>query len=151
MTALAGIVATMALALSATSLSATPLSATAAAQGSETEPPADAVTAPGDTDQTITVEAPRLVKRPAAKEAHTGAEFMSTTVAIPVLYSDLDLTKDSDAERLMARIERVATDACRELDRVYPLDPDPDCITRAAGNAQQSAREAIDAARGTTP
>lgn len=104
-----------------------------------------------DPDQTITVEAPRSVKRPAAGDSHEQGEFLSTTVKIGVLYSDLDLTKDSDADRLMTRVERVANDACSELDRVYPLDPDPECVPRAVGYARKAARAVIDAARGIKP
>lgn len=101
--------------------------------------------------QEIVVEAPRQVKTPGSAEPFTGEGFMATTVKIPVLYSDLDLTKEADAARLMTRIERVASDACHELDRVYPLDPDPDCVSRAQINGRKAAQAVIDAARGARP
>ncbi|MDE2562155.1 MAG: UrcA family protein [Sphingomonadales bacterium] len=102
-------------------------------------------------DETIVVEAPRQVKTPESAEPFARQGFMATTVRIPVLYSDLDLARDSDGVRLMNRIERVAADACRELDRVYPLDPDPECISRAEISGRKAAQAVIDAARATKP
>lgn len=101
--------------------------------------------------QEIVVEAPRQIKTPSSAEPYAGEGFMATTVKIPVLYSDLDLTKDADGERLMTRIERVASDACHELDRIYPLDPDPDCVSRAEINGRKAAQTVIEAARGAKP
>lgn len=128
-----------------------PNAADTAADTPAAQPAAQPDLAAPDPDEMITVEAPRSIKRPAVADSHAGAEFLSTTVRIGVLYSDLDLTKDGDAERLMKRVERVANDACTELDRVYPLDPDPECVPRATGYGRKAARAVIDAARAAAP
>ncbi|PEQ12842.1 hypothetical protein B2G71_10670 [Novosphingobium sp. PC22D] len=96
----------------------------------------------------ITVEAPRQVAVPIERSPYTGAPIAVSTVRIPVLYGDLDLTRDEDAERLMTRVGRVAQDACGELDRLLPFSEDSDCVRRAKANGEAAASEAIAAARG---
>lgn len=101
-------------------------------------------------DQTIIVEAPRTVPPPAPpadRSAYTGAPVVTTTVRISALYGDLDLAQPAHAARLMTRIERVARDACATLDRLYPLNPDPDCVNRAVAQATPGARALIASAQ----
>ncbi|MDX3911166.1 MAG: UrcA family protein [Sphingobium sp.] len=86
----------------------------------------------GETADVITVEAPRSVPAPVERSPYTGVAVAITTVRMPVLYGDLDLSAPGDAERLMVRIRNVARDVCRELDRLHPLNPDGDCAVRAA-------------------
>jgi UrcA family protein len=52
-----------------------------------------------------------------------------------VLYSDLNLKNPADAERLMTRIDHIAQDACKYLDRLYPLSADPECFQKSVGKA----------------
>jgi UrcA family protein len=96
----------------------------------------------------ITVEAPRSVPVPVERSPYTGAAISTTTVRMPVLYGDLDLTTLRDADRLMLRIHNGARDACIQLDRLYPLNPDDSCVDKAVENARPAAAAAIAAARG---
>jgi UrcA family protein len=96
-----------------------------------------------DTNSDIVVTAPRSVPLPVERNRYTGAPIIVTTVKIPVLYYDLDLKDPASAPRLMKRIERVAEDACAQLDKLYPLHPDGDCIIKAVANATPAARAAI--------
>jgi UrcA family protein len=110
---------------------------------------APAETPPAGEEQVIVVEAPRAVPLPpppqepkapdAERSATTGAPIVTTTVRISALYGDLDLTRPEHGLRLMTRIERVAHDACATLDRLYPLTPDPDCVSRAVTRARPAA------------
>lgn len=96
----------------------------------------------------ITVEAPRSVPMRIERNPYTGAAIAVTTVRMSVLYGDLDLTAPRDADRLMLRVRNVARDACKQLDRLFPLDPDETCIDKAVDNAAPLATAAIAAARG---
>jgi UrcA family protein len=96
----------------------------------------------------ITVLAPRSVPLPTPRSDHTGASIVTTTVSIPVFHDDLDLERPHDAERLMSRIDNVARDACRQLDRLLPANPDPDCFAKASASGAEAGRAAIAWARG---
>lgn len=111
----------------------------------------------GQPESDIVVEAPRPVPVPTPvpnppasdgveKSPYSGAPMIVTTVRLPVLYSDLDLKNPADAERLMTRIDRIGQDACKYLDRLYPLNTDPDCFQKSVGKAREAAKEAIAAA-----
>lgn len=95
----------------------------------------------------ITVEAPRTVPLDVERSPYTGAAVAVTTLKMPVLYGDLDLTAERDGERLMTRIANVSRDLCKQLDRLHPFNPDPDCARKAAANAAPRAQAAIAAAR----
>lgn len=90
----------------------------------------------------IVVEAPRALPTPATKNVYSGTPIVITTVRITALFGDLDLGKPKDAARLVARIERVAQDACKQLDRLQPFNLDPGCVAAAVARAQP----AVDAA-----
>ena len=60
-----------------------------------------------------------------------------------MLYGDLNLKDPADAERLMTRIDHIAHDACKYLDRLYPLNADPECFKKSIGKAKIAAKEAI--------
>jgi len=113
--------------------------------------PALAQDAPGGPalapDEEIVVEAPRVLPPPPSPSAFTRAPVIVTKVTIPVLYDDLDLKRPEHAERLMVRVERVAYDACKHLDEMYPLTRDPDCVTKTIHSATIAAERAIAAAR----
>jgi UrcA family protein len=96
-----------------------------------------------DMSSDIVITAPRSVPLPVERNTYTGAPIIVTTVKIPVLYYDLDLKDPASAPRLMKRIERVAQDACTQLDRLYPLNPDAECIGKAVANAAPAAKAAI--------
>lgn len=99
--------------------------------------------------QEIVVEAPRSLPSPsdrAERSSYSSAPVVTTVVRITALYGDLDLTRPEHAERLMMRIDRVARDACATLDRLYPLNPDPECVSRAVANTTPAAKALITAA-----
>lgn len=97
----------------------------------------------------IIVEAPRSLPAPkeVGRSPFTGAPIMVFSLRIPVQYGDLDLADPKDAARLMTRVERVAHDACAQLDRLYPLVSDPECPMRTTTGARSGAKALIDAAR----
>lgn len=64
-----------------------------------------------------------------------------------LLYGDLDLGTSQGAQSMMVRLERVAQDACKALDRLYPLNPDPDCVAKTLTKATPLAKAAIAAAQ----
>ena len=111
-----------------------------------------AIAQPRDTanELEIVVEAPRSVPVPGERSPYTGAPIIVTTVRIPALYGDLDLAQPTDAARLMKRLDRVAHDACGQLDRLYPLNPDADCVDRAVAKATVTAKSLIATAQKKT-
>ncbi|AIT81891.1 UrcA family protein [Novosphingobium pentaromativorans] len=113
----------------------------AASAGASDQAPADAQAAP--VPEEIVVEAPRSVPARIEHSSTTGAPIITTTVRIPVLYNDLDLSKPHDQDRLMTRVRSVARDVCDELDRIYPFNPDQDCMMRALANGTKGAEQAI--------
>jgi UrcA family protein len=94
----------------------------------------------------ITVEAPRTVTRQVGQNEY-GAPILATTVRIRVSYADLDLSKPSGADTLQTRIDGAAKDACHELDKLYPFDPDANCVGSVVKAAAPQAQAAIAAAR----
>ncbi|CDO37857.1 UrcA family protein [Novosphingobium sp. KN65.2] len=117
------------------------LALSAAVAGAQEQGPVDGQepTAPEE----IVVEAPRSVPARIERSSTTGAPIVTTTVRIPVLYNDLDLSQPHDQDRLMTRVRSVARAVCDELDRIYPFNPDQDCVTRALANGTKAAQQAI--------
>ncbi|PTD15898.1 UrcA family protein [Sphingomonas fennica] len=101
-----------------------------------------------DAGNEITVEAPRSVPIPVERNPYTGAAIATTTVRMSVLYGDLDLTTQRDSDRLMLRIRNVARDACKQLDRLYPLNPDESCVDKTVETSAPLGQAVIAAARG---
>ncbi len=99
-----------------------------------------------ETGPVITVVAPRTVTSPVRRTSREDADKATITLRIVIRYADLDLASAAGAGRLMDRVEGAARDACRYLDRLYPLDKDRDCVTRAVADARPSAHAAIAAA-----
>ena len=95
--------------------------------------------------QEIEVIAPRPITPFVKEKGDNGAKAI-ISLKMTVEFSDLDLTRASDVDRLAVRIHSVARDACGYLDRTYPLDPDPDCQSRAVKDAQPQVYKAIAAA-----
>lgn len=95
----------------------------------------------------ITVEAPRTLPMRGERNPYTGAPIVVTVVKITARYGDLNLADPADAVRLMTRLDRVAHDACNQLDRLFPLSPDPDCVSRAVANSRAKAKAVIAAAQ----
>ncbi len=127
------------------------LASTASAQApAPTTPAAPSPAATGAaSSREIIVEAPRSLPAPkeVGRSPFTGAPIMVFSLRIPVQYGDLDLADPKDAARLMTRVERVAHDACAQLDRLYPLVSDPGCQLRTMTGARSGAQALIDAAK----
>jgi UrcA family protein len=102
----------------------------------------------GASGSEIVVEAPRTVPVPVERSPYTGAAIAVISIKLPVFYMDLDLTTEGDRASLHTRIENVARDACRYLDRMYPLTSDPQCADKAVGRAKAAAIAAIQSAGG---
>lgn len=98
-------------------------------------------------DSAIVVEAPRSLPDPIERGQYSGAPLAVMTIRMPVLYSDLDLKNPADADRLMTRIDRIAVDACKYLDKLYPLTPDQDCAKKSVTQARAVAKDLISAAQ----
>ena len=96
----------------------------------------------------IVVTAPRAVPVPAERTPYAGEPVLIATVKIPVRLGDLDLKDPASGDRLFTRIKRVAQDACGQLDRPYPLNPDPNCIDRAIAAVRPAAEALLKATRG---
>jgi len=106
---------------------------------------ASAQNADEDPANTITVVAPRAVTNQ-VHQRENGLGPATVTIKISVLYGDLNLTKASDGTRLMTRIRSAARDACRHLDRLYPLIVDRSCVNNAVAEATPRANAVIAAA-----
>lgn len=97
-------------------------------------------------EQEIVIIAPRPITAEIREKGPGGRETAVISLKMTVQYGDLDLSKPEEVDQLMIRIRSVARDACKYLDRLYPLDPDPDCRERAVAHAKPQADEAIAAA-----
>jgi UrcA family protein len=85
-----------------------------------------------------------VTKNVVGHSASTGAPIEHLTLTWSVAYSDLDLTKHSDAMELERRVHARAKAVCHELDRLYPLRPDdPPCEKTAVDGAMVQAQKAI--------
>ena len=70
----------------------------------------------------ITVDGPYTVRQEVTKRAMSGdMGEMNFSVSQNVGYSDLDLTKQADVEKLRQRVRAAAKDTCKELDRRFPV------------------------------
>ena len=117
------------------------LSAAAPAFAQGEEPPAD------QTNE-IVVIAPRSITADLPEKTETRQQKAVISISMAARFDDLDLSKPENAERLMVRIHSVARDACKYLDRMYPLDVDPECEAKAVANATPQADKAIAEAAG---
>ena len=70
----------------------------------------------------ITVDGPYTVRQEVTKRALSGdIGEMNFSVSQNVGYSDLDLTKQADVEKLRERVKMAAKETCKELDRRFPV------------------------------
>ncbi len=101
--------------------------------------------APPASEQEITVTAPRTVNDRVRRKDRASRGQAVVSVQLGVMYGDLDLALPGDAARLMERVDIAARDACKYLDRLYPLDPDKDCVDRATSDGRPRAQAVVDA------
>jgi UrcA family protein len=110
------------------------VAAPASAQGEEQ---------PADETGEIVVMAPRSITADLHEETEKRQQKAVISISMAARFDDLDLSKPENADRLMVRIHSVARDACRYLDRMYPLDVDSECEAKAVANATPQAEKAI--------
>ena len=91
----------------------------------------------------VTVEAPRAVTtKPDPTSPPGGAQVEVTTIKMRVSYADLDLTNLQGFKALQTRIKYAATGLCAQLDKLYPFDPDPNCLARTIVTASAQVDDA---------
>jgi UrcA family protein len=98
---------------------------------------------PADETNEIVVMAPRSITADLPEDTEKRQQKAVISISMAARFDDLDLSKPGNADRLMVRIHSVARDACRYLDRMYPLDVDAECEAKAVANATPQAEKAI--------
>ncbi len=100
----------------------------------------------------VKIEAARTVK--VVGRTASGAPIEVVQLSRRINYSDLDLSTESGANELQARVKHNAEEACKELDRLYPLGTTEgpgkegkSCVKDAIDGAMVQARAAVDAAK----
>ena len=90
----------------------------------------------------ITVDGPYTVRQEVTKRG-MGGELAEQTLSVSqnVGYSDLDLTKHADVEKLRDRVRTAAKDSCRELDRRFPVSTYIPVTSRSC--ARDAARDGL--------
>ena len=72
-------------------------------------------------EEQVTVEGPYTVQHHVTKRAIRGRMQEETiSVSQKVGYSDLDMSRQSDVDKLRDRVRIAAKDSCRELERRFP-------------------------------
>ena len=117
---------------------------------------------PSSQQQTTTMEqmtiiAPHVQHR-TIERSYTGVPVEELSLSRVVDYSDLDLSRWTDVQRLDHRIRRAAHATCNQLDREYPqtLYPsyqssDLSCVTKATDEGMAQARLVVAQANGYPP
>lgn len=98
---------------------------------------------------TITIGAGVMTKSVVGRSASTGAPIEQVTVSHRVSYADLDLATQTGAAALEQRVKETAVAACKQLDRLYPLEAknERECTSAAIAQASPQVENAIAAAR----
>jgi UrcA family protein len=106
-----------------------------------------------DANEQITVVAPYIThETQSVLGAGNKGVYDTNTLTKEVSYSDLDLSKSSDDDRFIQRINDTAKESCAELKAKYP-DPthapvgNDDCVKAAAGQAMIVADSLISRAK----
>jgi UrcA family protein len=89
-------------------------------------------------DESITVQAPRMIHRETVGRSVTGAPIEEVSLTRRVYVGDLDLRRVADNNELDRRIDLTAREACDQLNRLYPADMYP-----AAANDRDCVKSAI--------
>lgn len=91
----------------------------------------------------ITVQA--VASKAVVGRSTIGAPIEQATLTRRVSYADLDLTTYTGAMALKRRVREAASDACRKLDDLYPLEERqaPTCRAKAVADASRQVDAAI--------
>jgi UrcA family protein len=75
-------------------------------------------------NEAITVVAPHKVTHKMVGQSSTGFPVEEMSLSHEVYFADLDLTKTAGAQALKQRVAAMATESCRQLETLYPNDPE---------------------------
>ena len=130
------------------------LAATGALVGALATPIGSAAAQTTYQSEEMTIYAPHVYHRPLGRTS-TGIPVEEMSLSRVVDYSDLNLRRWRDVQRLHERIREAAYATCHELNRQYPeaLYPDYDsdgrsCVAKATGEGEARAQWAIARAHG---
>lgn len=91
----------------------------------------------------ITIQAERATTTVVGRTS-SGAPIELAQLRYRVGYGDLDLNTHSGAMALDKRVSDAAEAACKDLDKMYPLEkPDPGCVKKAVESASAQVRAAV--------
>jgi UrcA family protein len=98
---------------------------------------------------TINIQA-SVVSKKIIGMSSSGVPTEEVTVTRRVSYADLDLKTYSGAQALKQRVKEAAKLACKQIDKLYPLEQSdtPNCIKESVVEADRQVDEAIAAAQG---
>jgi UrcA family protein len=102
-------------------------------------------------DDEIIIRAPTVEREYTGRRSSIGAPINELTLQRAISTADLDLRYDRDVRELYRRIDRVAFEACNEVERAsrgVPLTTRRDCIREATNDAMAQADDLIYTARG---
>ncbi len=102
-------------------------------------------------DDEIIVRAPTVEREYTGRRSSIGAPINELTLQRSISTKDLNLRYDRDVRELYRRIERVAVEACDQVEREsrgVPLTTRRDCIREATNDAMAQADDLIYSARG---
>jgi UrcA family protein len=78
----------------------------------------------------------------------SGAQIVLDEVSYRLSYDDLDLATSAGADELRKRVQVAADSACKDLDKLHPLNkPDASCARKTAQNSMPQADRAISSAQ----
>jgi UrcA family protein len=99
----------------------------------------------------VMVMSPYVIKRDAVTAARAqglrNPELVS--LARPVSYSDLDMSKPAGVAELQARARKTVGDVCQDLTRLYPRGQfiyNTDCVKKATDDAMETIKQIAAAA-----
>jgi UrcA family protein len=97
--------------------------------------------------QEVTVQAERATSTVVGRSGSTGAPIELIELRHRVSYADLDLATHAGATALEKRVTDAGAAACKELDKLYPLEPkEANCAKKAADGAMPQVHAAVAAA-----
>jgi UrcA family protein len=95
----------------------------------------------------VIIQAERPTKVVVGRSSATGAPIEVITLTRRVNFADLDIKTVAGATELETRVSETAKDACKQLDSLYPLIKDADCVKRATDGAMVQVRTAVASAQ----
>lgn len=95
----------------------------------------------------ITISAERAASTVVGRTS-SGGQIVLYELSYRLSYDDLDLATSAGADELRKRVQVAATAACKDLDKLHPLEkPDSSCARKAAESSMPQADRAISSAQ----